>query len=346
MPEGASLLLPESRLEDSRKKIRAPFELDPSLCVYSPQANRDALRHPKVAAWLEFVSKEWEPPSDDDSRIALFVPCTKYKPYSTSREHRAINGALLAAGWEPTEPLNIPEGMEECLDPGESLELLNISPLRRGGVFLDRIVMSEPLALVPYQFIYYWQGEQSPATSYDDPGLFEARGTSVSPEREDSTAVQVSKSRWRWGPNEREAFVEVHNFLAKTIAETLERVASRYDILAAWVSPGLTHRSFLADSAFRREDGLASSKRGPAGAMQLYGALDSFSGKVEIMPSHGQLERAKEKLSKRLRHEGRDATEGSVRAVYARGDGNDTPLGLPEALEQLTGWLDDRVRRL
>ena len=346
MPEGAELLLPENRLEDSQRKIRAPFELDSSLCIYSPQANRDALQHPRVSAWLEFVSEEWEPPASEGHRIALFVPCTKYKPYNTSREHRAINGALLSAGWEPTESHEIPQGLEEALDPGESLDLLNVGPLRKGNVLLDRIVMSEPLALVPYPYIYYWRGEQSPATSYDDPGLFEARGTSVSPERDDSTAVQVSKSRWRWGPNEREAFVSVHNYLADIIAKTLERVEPLYDVLAAWVSPGLTHRSFLADSAFRKEDGLAASKRGPDGTLPLRGALDSFSGAVEIMPTHEQLEEARRQLAARLRREGRDASKGSVRAVYARGDGNDTPLGLPESLQQLTGWLDDTISRL
>lgn len=345
MREGADLLLPENRLEDSRRKIRPPFELDPALCIYSPQANRDVLQHPLVADWLEFVSKEWDPPEADGDRIAVFVPCTKYKPYCTSREHRAINGALLAAGWEPTEPLDLPVGLEEALDPGESRDLLNNGPLCKGGVWLDRIVISEPLALVPYQYIYYWRGKQSPATSYDDPGLFEARGTSVSPERGDSSAVQVSRSRWRWGPKERDAFVYVHNFLADTIATTLERITPRYKGMGAWVSPGLTHRSFLADSSFRKEDGLSTSRRGSDSKLHLRGALDSFSGEVAIMPTHDQLETAKTELARRLESEGRDSSEGAVRAVYARGDGNDTPLGLPETLEHLTRWLDDLARR-
>ncbi len=345
MPEAAEQLLPENRLADSQRKIRPPFELDPSLCIYSPQANKDALQHPLVADWLEFVSKEWEPPDTDGERIALFVPCTKYKPYCTSREHRAINGALFAAGWEPTEQLDVPDGLEEALDPGESRELLNIGPLRKGKVWLDRIVMSEPLALVPYQYIYHWRGKQSPATSYDDPGLFEARGTSVSPERPDSSAVQVSKGRWRWGPKERDAFVYVHNYLADTIAATLQRVAHRYIKLAAWVSPGLTHRSFLADSEFRKVDGISASKRGSDGTLLLRGALDSFAGEVTILPTHEQLEIAKALLARRLRAEGRNSTEGALRAVYARGDGNDTPLGLPEALENLTSWLDDAAKR-
>lgn len=343
MLEGAEALLPENRLEDSKRKIRAPFELDPTLCIYSPQANRDALDHPRVSAWLEFIRDEWEPPRSKGKRIALFLPCTKYKPYCTSREHRAINTALMDAGWSPAESPDIPEGLESALDPGEDLALLNTGPLQKGDVFLDRFVMSEPLALVPYEHIYTWNGKQSPATSYDDPGLFESRGTSVSPERDDFSAVRVNQRRWRWGPNEREAFVEVHNFLADTIAATLERLSPRYESFVAWVSPGLTHRSFLADADFRKEDGLASSKKGPSGALPLRGALDTFDGQVEIMPTHTQLESARRDLATRLKKQKRDTSEASIRAIYARGDGNDTPLGLPEALAHLTSWLDQAI---
>lgn len=340
----AETLHPRNRLESSRRKIRPPFELDPTLCIYSPQANRDALKHPRVAAWLEFISEEWEPPTDVEHRVGLLIPCTKYKPYNTSREHRAINSALLRAGWEPQKDQEIPEGLEEVLEPSEDIRLLNNGPWVKSGVALDRIVMSEPLAMVPYEYVYYWRGVQSPATSYDDPGLFEARGTSVSPERSDSTAVQVSKNRWRWGPKEREAFVEVHNRLAEIIARTIDRVGGRYDAIGAWVSPGLTHRSFLADSEFRREDGLASAKKGPEGLMPLHGALDRIPGAVTIMPTPEQLEQAKADLTRRLASEGRDASETAVRAVYARGDGNDTPLGLPEALAHLTAWLEEQLK--
>ncbi len=56
MTSGAALH-PDQRLADSLRKIRAPYALDPSLRFYSPQANRDALRHPRVAAWLDFVDR-------------------------------------------------------------------------------------------------------------------------------------------------------------------------------------------------------------------------------------------------------------------------------------------------
>ena len=166
-------LHPADRLPDSQQKIRAPFVLDRSMCFYSPQANRDALSHPRVEAWPEFLTKEWQPPQEPGRRIALLIPCTKSKPYSTSREHRAINGALLAAGWEPAGSGDAPEELYRVLDPGEDRALLHNGPLRKGGVYLDRIVLSEPLAMVPYPYIYWWRGEQSPGTSYDDPGLFE-----------------------------------------------------------------------------------------------------------------------------------------------------------------------------
>lgn len=333
-------LHPADRLADSQRKIRAPFRLDPTLCVYSPQANVDVLQHPRVAAWLDFLQHEWTPPAGQGRRVALLIPCTKYKPYNTSREHRAINGALLDAGWEPQGDDPTPPALFEVLEPGEDRALLHPGPLRRGGVVLDRIVMSEPLGLVPYAYIYEFRGEQSPATSYDDPGLFEGRGTSVSPERADCTAVDLGNGRWRWGPNERAAFVEMHNRLADAIAVTLQRVGSRYAAIGAWVSPGLTHRSFLADAALRRAEGMPRTRKGPEGPVRLRGVLDAVPGTVTVMPTLAQLSAARSDLTRRLLREGRAAAPGAVNAIYARGDGHDTPLGLPEALAHLVGWLD------
>lgn len=336
----ATELHPESRLEDSRAKIRAPFELDPSLCLYSPQANRDALDHQRVKEWLSFIEREWDPGPSPRRRVALLIPCTKYKPYSTSREHRAINRALLEAGWAPVGDSKAPAQLRAVLDDDEPGELLHEGPLRKGDLFLDRIVMSEPLALVPYTHIYEWKGSPSVATGYDDPGLFESRGTSVSPERADCTAEEMGNGRWHWGGNERAAYVEVHNRLAEAIANTFSRVGHRYAAIGAWVSPGLTHRSFLADRQFRSLDGLPASKQGPHGRMELRGVLDILPGAVTIMPTAEQLATARTELARRLAAEGRTSSEQAVRAVYARGDGNDTPLGLPETLRHLIGWLD------
>ncbi len=332
----------DDRLADSARKIRDPFELDPTLRFYSPQENLDGLEHPRVAPWHDWIKGDWQPPAADDekARIALMIPCTKYKPYSTSREHRAINGALLAAGWEPAGESTYPEGLVAVLDEGESRDLLHDGPLRRDGVYIDRFVMSEPLGLVPYANIYYWDGGQSPATSYDDPGLFESRGTSVSPERDDCTAEQLPNGKWKWGPCERDAYVETHNRLADVIGIGLTRIAPRYRAMGAWVSPGLTHRSFLADSELRKAEGLPLRRTGVNGMVTLRGVLDDHPGLVEVMPTQRQLEAARVALAKRLEKEGRPATESAVRGIYARGDGNDTPLGLPESLEFLVSWLD------
>ena len=173
----------DARWSESARKIRPPFELDPSLRFYSPQANVDAMSHPEVAAFHEYIKDRWEPPSTPagSHRVALLIPCTKLKPYSTSREHRAINGALLAAGWKPDGVSTAPDALVDYLEEGEDPELLHDGPLRKGDVYLDRFVLSEPMAMVPYPHIYYWRGRRSPAAAYDDPGLFEARGTSVSP---------------------------------------------------------------------------------------------------------------------------------------------------------------------
>ena len=344
MTTGVQEKVKDERWAESARKIRPPFALDPTLRFYSPQANVDAMDHPEVAAFHEYVRDLWEPPAAPEGgrRVALLIPCTKFKPYSTSREHRAINGALLAAGWEPDGHSTAPDDLVGYLDGGEDPALLHDGPLRRNDVFLDRFVLSEPLAIVPYSHIYYWEGRRSPAAAYDDPGLFEARGTSVSPERPDCTAVPLSNGKWRWGPAERQAYAETHNYLADVIRQALVRLSLFYSAIGAWVSPGLTHRSFLADRPFRRAEGLPMSRSGLDGPVQLMGVLENAPGLVTVMPSQDQLEEARARLAVRLRSEGRKATPGAVRAVYARGDGNDTPLGLPESLTHLVAWLDNQ----
>ena len=206
---------------------------------------------------------------------------------------------------------------------------------------LDRIVVSEPLALVPYDTLYDWVGGPSPATAYDDPGLFEARGTSVSPWRDDCTAVKTPDGRWRWGPAEREAYVEMHNTLSDRIGETLARVAPRYESIVAWVSPGLTHRTFLADAAQRRAEGLPQSRRGRSGTLRLEGVADRHPDLVTALPTTAQMTESRDLLEARLAAEGRPTSDRAVRAVYASGDGGGTPLALPELLQSLVDHLDD-----
>lgn len=332
-----------ARVARSGAKIAPPFALDPTLCFYSPQENVEAFAHPRVAAYLRWLREEWAPPAARP-RLALLLPCTKAKPYPVSAEHRAVNGALLGAGWAPEGGGAPPAALLGVLGAGEDPRLLDTSPLVRGGVALDRIVVSEPLALVPYEAVYAWAGGPSPATAYDDPGLFEARGTSVSPWRGDCTARPVGPGRWRWGPAEREAYVEAHNTLSAVIAEVLGRVAGRYAAIVAWVSPGLTHRSFLVDARQRREEGLPCTRRGRSGVLPLIGVADRVAGAapglVTVLPTGAQLAEARAALAARLERDGRPASHAAVRGVYTRGDGTGSPLGLPETLRALVAHLD------
>ncbi len=346
MTADTSALSRTARFPASQRKIRAPFVLDPSLCLYSPQENVDSLSHPLIAEWITFITERWEPASDGRPRVALLVPCCKYKPYPVSREHRAINAALLAAGWRPSGGVETPSELLALLDEGEDPAVLDVSAWERDGIVLDRFVISEPLGVVPYPLVYRWHGRQSPATSYDDPGLFEARGTSVSPEHPGFTATPAASGGWKWGPGEREAYVLMHNRMAEVIAQTFRRVGDAYAGIGAWLSPGLTHRSFLAGSAQRDLDGLARSRRGHDDReLPLIGVGDLDAPDIAIMPTQDDLDRARTELAERLTREGRGGSPGAVRAVYARGDGNDTPLGLPEALRALTRWLDETAVR-
>ncbi len=332
----------DDRLADSASKIKAPFTVDPTMRFYSPQENVDAFDHPRVAPYLDWIANKWEPPSGSP-RLALIIPCTKSKPYSTSREHRSINGALLDAGWEPEGTGKPPEGLYDAIDEGDDPRLLDLSTMTRNGVSLDRIVVSEPLGLVPYTDVYSWQDGPSPASGYDDPGLFESRGTSVSPWRADHSATQNASGKWTWGPAEREAYVSAHNTLVDVIHTTLTRVRDRYLGVAAWTSPGLTHRSFLMGEDQRRAEGLPLTRQGTTGPCALRGVSDLTPGLVDILPTTDQLKQSRVDLAKRLKSEGRTHSPGAVRAVYARGDGHDTPLGLPELLTNLMAWIDERA---
>jgi hypothetical protein len=53
----------------------------------------------------------------------------------------------------------------------------------------------------------------------------------------------------------------MHNRLAALMAAVLVRWRRRYAALLAYVAPGLTHRSFLGDTAERRAAGLPAARR-------------------------------------------------------------------------------------
>jgi len=322
------------RIVESSRKIQSPFELDPTLCLYSPQDNVDSLKHPRIAAWLDFIENEYEPALPKaDRRVLLFMPCTKTKPYPFSSEHQAINQRLLDSGFAPTERQYLPQELQARLEGAVSPEVLNLSPLSDGkGTVIHRMVISEPMGVVPYELIAEYKGMPSPATAYDDPGLFENRGNAVSPWRADSTALQVSATRWKWGDEERRHYALMHNAMSDAVAKVIRRIGHHYTDIIAWVAPGLTHRSFVIGRNERSANKVASKRKVGDGWVELVGANDHLPPEqaIECLPTLEQCKDAVERLARRL-----DIDIPHATAIYARGGANATPLALPELLDVL-----------
>jgi hypothetical protein len=274
----------EARFPSSQEKYVPPFEVDPSMCFYSPQENIDALTHPRVAQWLDFVTNDYVPVLPDCETVLLILPCTRIKPYPMSLEHRRVNAALNEAGFVSTGELSPPKGF-----PDPSMLLRSKGRSRR--IAVHRMVVSEPLALVPYEFIYEWRGEVSPASSYDDPGLFEERGTSVSPwhPRHSATPDPKHVGRWRWGPNEKADYVTMHNAMSAAITTALERFGHLYTHRISWVAPGLTHRSFVSSFAQKRADGIPAARQVQGRRLDLVGVNDHSRFPIDVRPTAAEL---------------------------------------------------------
>jgi hypothetical protein len=324
------------RLRESAAKFRAPFALDPALALYSPQDNVDALEHPAIKAWFRFVLEEYQPALPPaPRRVLLLLPCTKTKPYILSTEHRRINAALLAAGFTPTapaDPLLLPlRGVEE---PEALFSLASF--VHPCGTVLHRAVISEPLGLVPYEHMLRYPGGVSPAVQYDDPGLFEERGNAVSPWRADHSARRVSATRWRWGPNEKRAYVAMHNVMAEVVAKALARIGGAYTQRVSWVAPGLTHRSFVIARGERAAHGVPAAKLVGAERLALIGANDLLpeGARITALPTRAQCQAALTLLAGRL-----GVSEAAARGHFGSGGGGATPLALPELLNELLAEL-------
>jgi hypothetical protein len=326
------------RVRESALKIERPFQLDETLCLYSPQDNVDALTHPRIAAWLDFIQTEYTPDLPHaERRVLLFMPCTKTKPYPFSSEHMAINQRLLDEGYRPTRRHDLPQDLQARLAPRFSPEVLNLSPLMNAsGTLVHRMVISEPMAVVPYEHIADYHGTPSPAVAYDDPGLFENRGNAVSPWRADSTAIRVSATRWKWGDEERRQYVAMHNAMARIVAAVVARIAHAYTDIVSWVAPGLTHRSFVLARDERAVHQVAASRMAGGKRLALIGANDHLppAHRIACLPSPDACKDAIRRLARRL-----DIDSAHATANYARGGANATPLALPELLDVL-------VRRL
>jgi len=321
------------RILESRKKICPPAKLDDDLCFYSPQENVEALGHPRIRRWLRFISREYVPKTDKKLHtILLLLPCTKAKPYLLSSEHLHINASLLAAGFRPMNGDSLAGTFSARLPAGFSEEVLSLAPLRRGNIAVHRAVISEPLVFVPYQYVFMRGNRPSPACAYDDPGLFESRGNAVSPWRKDFTGISISPNKWRWGSEERRAYVTMHNEMSTRLAEVITRLRPHYSSVVAWVSPGLTHRSFILARDQRSADGVAATRRVGKQNLPLRGANDilATAHRIECLPSMEQCAAAKARLAKRL---GRRPS--AIGGYYSRGGGGATPLALPEMLQFL-----------
>jgi hypothetical protein len=326
------------RILESAQKIEPPFKLDETLCLYSPQDNVGSLTHPRIADWLRFIRHDYVPQLPGGKRrVLLLMPCTKTKPYPFSSEHQHINQRLLATGFRPTQDLYLPQELQARLQPEFPRDVLNLSPLIDDhGTVLHRMVISEPMALVPYECIAEYEDKPSPATAYDDPGLFENRGNAVSPWRPDCTAAAVSATRWRWGDEERRHYVIMHNAMAEAMAATIARIADHYTDIVCWVAPGLTHRSFVLARAERAANNVRAFREVGAERLELIGANDHLppERQIECLPTLRQCREAVVRLAKRLR-----TSTARAKGVYARGGANATPLTLPELLDVLVARL-------
>ncbi len=325
------------RVRESQQKFRPPFVLDESLCLYSPQDNVDALEHPRIKDWFAFTDSRYTPKLPKGHRILLLLPCTRTKPYILSTEHRRINQALLDAGFKPTAKPD-----PRLVSPGEDPLLFSTAPLTHpSGVVIHRAVISEPLGLVPYEHMLDYDGGVSPAVGYDDPGLFENRGNAVSPWRADCTAERTGPQQWRWGPNEKRAYVEMHNAMAGAVARCLTRIGHLYAQRIAWVAPGLTHRSFVLARGERPAHGIVAHRLVESERLALTGVNDLLPREAAItcLPSRAACDAALLRLAERLGVTPRQAT-----GPFGRGGGDATPLALPELLQTLLAEILDQSR--
>jgi hypothetical protein len=159
----------------------------------------------------------------------------------------------------------------------------------------------------------------------------------VSPWRKDFSGIRISPKKWRWGSEERRAYVTMHNEMSKRLAQVIGRIRPNYSAVVAWVSPGLTHRSFILARDQRRSNGVAFARRVGDRNLPLQGANDLLAPEdwIECLPTVKQCELAKRRLAKRL---GRPVS--AIGGYYSRGGGEATPLALPELLDFLVSRLD------
>ncbi len=322
----------DDRVALSTGKTVPPYNLDPTLTFYCPQENVAAFDHPGIRAFMAHMRASYEPPSaikEGQRVVILLMPCTKTKPYSLSKEHLHINRFLLEeAGFSPVGTPDYPPQALDALPPGFPVEALHNGLLERNGLLIHRMVVSEPMGIVPYEYIYLWRGELSLVSQYDDPGLFEHRGTSVCLWRDDNTATPLGNGKYRWGDNERSSYVEAHNRFSELIAAVLQRVSPYYRAILGYVAPKMTHRSFLTSTGEKAADGLPRSRKSADGNKPLIGVNDLYPSLVRVVPDSGEQAHALDELNRRMSH----LSPAGRRAHLSTGGGIATALVLPEIL--------------
>lgn len=322
----------EQRLALSAVKPVPPYEVDPALTFYCPQENVAAFDEPRIRAFMAHLRTDYQPPAQvltAEKAVLLLLPCTKTKPYLLSKEHLHINRYLLNnLGFSPIGTPDYPPAIADALPEGFPLSALHNRLLERGGLIIHRMVVSEPMGIVPFEYIYHWRGELSLVSRYDDPGLFEHRGTSVCTWRSDNTATALGNGKYRWGVNERAAYVEAHNRYSEHMAAVLKRLKAHYREILGYVAPKMTHRSFLTSAAEKTADGLPRTRKTGQGSGQLIGVNDLVPGLVRLVPNAAEQAEALAALGKRLSR----LSPAGRSAYFSTGGGVATALVLPEVL--------------
>jgi hypothetical protein len=325
----------KQRLALSATKPVPPYEVDPALTFYCPQENVTAFDEPRIRAFMLHLRTDYQPPASvmaAEKAVLLLLPCTKTKPYLLSKEHLHINRYLLDdLGFVPIGEPDYPPAIADALPEGFPVLALHNGLLERDNLVVHRMVVSEPMGIVPFEYIYHWRGELSLVSRYDDPGLFEHRGTSVCTWRKDNTARPLGNGKYRWGVHERAAYVEAHNRYSQHMAAVLQRLKPYYHTILGYVAPKMTHRSFLTSAAEKITDGLPRARKTGKGSGQLIGVNDLVPGLVCIVPDAAEQAEALAALGKRLSH----LSPVGRSAYFSTGGGVATALVLPEVLATL-----------
>jgi hypothetical protein len=335
----------EQRLALSATKAVPPYAIDPALTFYCPQENLTAFDEPRIRAFMAHLRSDYQPPAPviaAEKAVLLLLPCTKTKPYLLSKEHLHINRYLLdGLGFVPIGTPDYPPAIAEALPEGFPLSALHNGLLQHGSLVVHRMVVSEPMGIVPFEYIYHWRGELSLVSRYDDPGLFEHRGASVCTWRKDNTATPLGNGKYRWGVNERAAYVEAHNRYSQHMAAVLKRLKPYYHTILGYVAPKMTHRSFLTSAAEKAAGGLLRARKTGQGSGQLIGVNDLVPGLVRIVPDAAEQAEALAALGKRLPYLSPAGRSG----YFSTGGGIATALVLPEVLAILKKHLQTIERR-